>query len=75
MGSPKSTPTSTNTQNAQLTTQNNDTALGDKQTQQTPQEEQPQTTTKKTYLAEGWEFFDAHRTNKNTTKTQAPPKK
>ena len=44
------------------------------QTQQSPHKDQPRATTKKKYLVEGWEFFDAYRKKDTTNTTQAPSK-
>ena len=74
MGSPIAASAPTNTLNTQPTTQNNNTTPEENQTQQSPQKDQPRATTKKKYLAEGWEFFDAHRKKDTTNTTQAPSK-
>merc|ERR1712115_441387 len=62
MGSPKTAQTPQNTPTAQLETQGDITEHEEDQAQQNAHEDQPRAvTTKKNYLAEGWEFFDAYK--------------
>ena len=80
MGSPTPVPTPINTQNTDHTTQNEGTTPEEDQAQQTPCKEQPRNTTDYTHeeghlKAEGWQFFNAWKGDKKTTKTQAPSKK
>ena len=67
--SPKAAKSSLKTQD---TKHNNDTPAQEEQAQPPLQEDQPQATqTKKKYLAEGWDYFYAHRMKDTTTTTKA----